>query len=547
MSLREFSLDRTTFNFTAALAEWQSFLSPQQICVESSQLKNYSQTTSFHTTQPLAILFPKSTHDVVGIVKTANQFQVPLYPISCGKNWGYGDACAPTQGQVIVDFKNMNRILELNSKLGYVIIEPGVTQGQLSAYLKENKIPFWMDATGAGPHTSLVGNTVERGFGHTRYGDHFANTCGMEIVLADGRILNTGFGHYENSQAQYVYRYGVGPFIDGIFTQSNFGIVTRAAIWLMPEPENFKAFFFSCPKQTDLEEVLMRLAPLKLQGLLPSAIHIANDVRTLSSRMGYPWEIAPAGEPLSKDQLSDFRIRFGIGEWNGCGAIVGSKRVVKALTADIKQALRGYNPVFVDDVRLAQAEKLGGLLKTFHLLPSLQEKIQFLRPTYEMLKGTPVAEHVKGACWRVKNRNQLTESQLQNPIESGAGIAWISPIFPMDGDHARKVTTLMESIYHKHGFDFLVTLTLLTDRSLVAVSNIAFDRKNIDESRRAKLCYDELNLSLKNDGYISYRVGPSAFSDLNKKSSVFWDVVRDLKESLDPKGILSPGRYSKKP
>ena len=130
----------------------------------------------------------------------------------------------------------MNRILDVNTELAYAVVEPGVTQEQFYQYLQSNRIPLWMDVTGAPPDASLVGNTLERGFGYSPYGDHFLSTCGMEVVLADGRILRTGFGHYEHGKARNVFKWGVGPYLDGIFTQSNYGIVTKMGIWLMPKP-----------------------------------------------------------------------------------------------------------------------------------------------------------------------------------------------------------------------------------------------------------------------------------------------------------------------
>ena len=69
---------------------------------------------------------------------------------------------------------------------------PGVTQEQLFSFLKERNSKLWMDSTGASPRCSLIGNTMERGFGHTPYGDHFAHTCGLEVVLPDGEVIETG-------------------------------------------------------------------------------------------------------------------------------------------------------------------------------------------------------------------------------------------------------------------------------------------------------------------------------------------------------------------
>src|SRR5688500_9272303 len=146
----------------------------------------------------------------------------------------------------------MNRILEVNEELCYAVIESGVTQGQLYDHLARSNPGLWMDASGAGRGASIVGNILERGFGHTRYGDHSLTTCGMKIVLSDGRILDTGLGHYDNAKAARAYRYGAGPFLDGLFTQSNLGVVTQVGVWLMPKPEAFTAFFVSAPRADDL-------------------------------------------------------------------------------------------------------------------------------------------------------------------------------------------------------------------------------------------------------------------------------------------------------
>src|SRR3546814_5448318 len=124
-----------------------------------------------------------------GSTRTATAFP---YTTLFRTSWGYGGACPGTAGTVILDLSRMNRIREVDPALAYAVIEPGVTQGQLSEHLRAQGIALWPDCTGAGPDTSIVGNILDRGFGHTPYGNRAQYISGLEIVLADGRVLRTG-------------------------------------------------------------------------------------------------------------------------------------------------------------------------------------------------------------------------------------------------------------------------------------------------------------------------------------------------------------------
>jgi 4-cresol dehydrogenase (hydroxylating) len=135
---------------------------------------------------------------------------------------------------VIVDLGRMNRILDINNELAYVVLEPGVTQRQLHEHLKVEGIPLALNPTGAGPDCSILGNTLERGFGIGPNGDHFLAQCGMEVVLGNGEILRTGSGTTQTRKHDVTR--GVGR-TDGIFTQSNYGIVTKMGVWPAPVPK----------------------------------------------------------------------------------------------------------------------------------------------------------------------------------------------------------------------------------------------------------------------------------------------------------------------
>jgi 4-cresol dehydrogenase (hydroxylating) len=113
----------------------------------------------------------------------------------------------------------------------------------------------------------------------------------------------------------------------------------------------------------------------------------------------------------------------------------------------------------------------------------------------------------------------------------------------MTSSAANEVLHILDTGFKKHGFDTLVTFTMITDRALCCVSNIAYDRRDEVEVARAKACYNELYESLIKGGYIPYRSGPSGFAKLSEHPSSFWDFTHQLKEALDPNEILSPGRY----
>src|SRR5665213_753187 len=90
---------------------------------------------------------------------------------------------------------------------------------------------------------SVIGNTLDHGVGYTPYGEHTASQCGMEIVLANGDVIRTGMGAMTGNRTWQTYKKGFGPSADGLFMQSNFGIVTKMGMWLLPRPECYMSCF----------------------------------------------------------------------------------------------------------------------------------------------------------------------------------------------------------------------------------------------------------------------------------------------------------------
>jgi len=87
-----------------------------------------------------AAIAPASTEQVQEIVKIANESRVPLWTVSRGKNFAYGGAAPVLSGSVVLDLSRMNRILEVNEKFGYALVEPGVSYFDLYKYIQERRL-----------------------------------------------------------------------------------------------------------------------------------------------------------------------------------------------------------------------------------------------------------------------------------------------------------------------------------------------------------------------------------------------------------------------
>jgi 4-cresol dehydrogenase (hydroxylating) len=512
---------------------------------DAATLERYGRSTAARSTSALAVVSPGSRAEVIALVDLARKHQAPIYPVSTGKNWGYGDACAVTDGQVVMELSRMNRIIEVDAQLAYAVIEPGVTQKQLSDYLRAHKIDLWIDCTGAGPDTSFLGNILERGFGHSPYGNRLQHIAGMQVVLASGEVLDTGFGHYPNARATHLFPYGVGPFLDGLFTQSNFGVVTQVGIWLMPKAACVNHFICTVPKHADIGPLVDALRPLRLDGTLRSIVHIGNDLRVISGGRVFPREQAANQSQLPDAVRCALRDKAGAGAWTVSGALYGSALQVAAARMAVKQALRGTaaTSTFLTEGKLRNAALLGRLLGYCGAGQRLRAKVALGNALFAMNRGVPDGRFLAGAYWRRRGGLPAGFPRQANPAADNCGLLWVSPILPMRGADVLGLHAMVAPIFDKHGFDLFVTFSMINERSLGGVITVAYDKENAAECERAKQCYRALFDTVMKAGYIPYRVGIQSMAGLDPHGDVYWKVVSRIKRALDPDGIIAPGRY----
>jgi 4-cresol dehydrogenase (hydroxylating) flavoprotein subunit len=522
-----------------ALEQWTAILGADHVTVDG-QSRAAVQTATFATTQTIpAILRPGSRDEVQECLRVANCFRIPVYPVSSGKNWGYGSRVPVTDASVLIDLSRMNRILEFNEKLAYVTVEPGVTQRQLFEFLQARQSRLWMDATGSSPDCSLIGNAVERGFGHTPYGDHFAQVCGFEVVLPTGGLMETGFCRFPGAQAGPVYRWGAGPALEGLFSQSNLGIVTRMTIWLMPAPEHFEAFFFQCNRKEQIAPLIEVLRQLRMKGILRSTVHIANDYKVLAGIQQYPWLETNGDTPLRPELMTELRSRLKFGAWSGSGGLYGTRGQVAEAKRAIRRALKGTvdRLQFLDDRKLAFASRFAKLYQ-FMTGWDLSKTIELARPVFGLMKGIPTGQPLASAYWRKKN----VPPSSMDPDRDGCGLLWYAPIAPMEGHHVELIAGITSDILLEYGFEPSISMTLITERAVACVISICYDRREPGQDDQAMACYHRLRRELTDRGYYSYRLGIQAMSEISAPDG-YAGLVRAIKDAIDPQGVLAPGRY----
>ena len=505
-----------------------------------------------------AVVHPKSSEEVQKIVSLANENSLAIWTFSRGNNWGYGSHSAISEGAIILILDRMNRIIELNEELAFVVIEPGVTQKQLNDYLKEAGDRLWMDCTDSTPLGSVIGNAVERGVGYTPYGDHFANICGLEVVLPNAKILKTGGP--KNCHTQYTHKWGVGPYIEGLFSQSNMGIVTRAGIWLMPKPEAFN--FFSCElsSDSDLPLLIDSVRELALERVI-SSVHCFNPFLVLSSRIPYPYELRKEGQNCLEDaQIEKIANQKGIAPWTMICGLYGTASQVKVSRKRVKSKLNKFSRIiFIDDFKLKIINKLLLLLSYFkrhafiyrfidkYILSALPsgtiEILNTLPKVYGYHKGEPREYIVKSSYFK---SGEIPKEGFVNPPKEGCGIKWLAPIVPASSTHVLKMRKAIEELFKQHHFEFPLSIIMLNPRTLILALPLFFNQEDPEEKSRVDLLYYDLVQLIKESGYQQYRTGIDGIDSVLEGNPELKEFLGQIKGSVDVNQILSSGSYGVK-
>jgi len=335
------------------------------------------------------------------------------------------------------------------------------------------------------------------------------------LVLPSGEVLRTGMGAmpgkagadnptWQSFQAAY------GPYSDGIFSQSNFGIITKMGFWLMPEIDH-QSYMITFPREDDfatIVEIIRPLAQKRVLGNIPQLRHVIQELAVTGKPRSY-WYAGEGQMPREVIRQKASKLPCGDVSWVFYGTQYGDRTSINSQLGLIKTAF-------------AQIEG------SKFMLPSELPPEHYLHSRVQVCSGVPVLRELDWLNW-----------------QPNAAHLFFSPISPTKGKDASIIHSIIKRLHAKYSFDVLPTLCV-AGREMHYIANIVYDRADADAKRRAISLMREMIREAAEEGYGEYRTHLLFADQVAETYSWNGGALRKfnetIKDALDPNSILAPGR-----
>ncbi|MEU4113504.1 FAD-linked oxidase C-terminal domain-containing protein [Kitasatospora sp. NPDC028055] len=230
---------------------------------------------------PAVVVFPETVEQVQHVLRTATELRVPVVPQ--GARTGLSGAANAVDGCVVLSLVKLNRILEIDPVNRVAVVEPGVVNAELSRAVEELGLCYPPDPSSW--ESCTIGGNIGTGAGGlccVKYGVTSEYVLGLDVVLADGRLLSTG-----RRTAKGVAGYDLTRLFVG--SEGTLGVVVRAVLALRPAPEPQLALAAEFPSADTAGAAVCAVME---RGLTPSLMELmdAVSVRAVNElgQMGLP-------------------------------------------------------------------------------------------------------------------------------------------------------------------------------------------------------------------------------------------------------------------
>ncbi len=239
----------------------------------------YSYDGSKQKYLPDVVVRPQSAQHVSGILRFAYEQEIPVYPRGAGS--GLTGGAVPVKGGIVLDFTQMNHIVEISPEDLTATVEPGVITQTLQSEVAKHKLFYPPDPASA-PFSTIGGNVAECSGGITglKYGVTRDYILALEVVLANGSIIHTGRKTLKSVTGYDLTRLFVG-------SEGTMGVFTQITVKLLPLPEKIETLlvFFATT-----QDAVQSASQIIFNNLLPRAMEFI-DKSSINCVKGYKQEI----------------------------------------------------------------------------------------------------------------------------------------------------------------------------------------------------------------------------------------------------------------
>lgn len=501
----------------------------------------YRQANCEGVTPPESLYIrPRSEEQLIQVVQKIYELGLTFAVYSGGHNWGYGTALAVEPPAVYLDLSALCDILSFDEELGVAEVQPGVTQDVLARFLTARKSRWMAPMTGAGLRGNLTGNALEKGFGLNPVCDHFQAVISFRVLLPGGEVYQSTLLEAGAWKSDSVSKWKVGPCLEGLFAQSNFGIVLSMKFELAPKALSQNVLMTKASK-SQLPELIDFVRELRWQfhGQV-GAINISNKERlNITLR---PLQNRKKGVIRHLNNLMIRALGLELADYQAIIPLPVQHPYSRAVHRLLKRKAerRGLRSHLMTERFNSKVLNIVSRLRflSWEPLEVLLDRCRSLAEFLKMIDGTPSNFALKTA-FVIKSRM----SPEPDPAQEGVGLLWFAPILRLLPEDFVDFEALCEAILPEYGQRNYLTFTNFDQKLVEVTLPLYFEPSDEESKKSAYRCWEALYEASLGKGFSPYRFSVLHMNKPTIHAEVADSLKRAVKKAADPKNLFQRGRY----